>query len=50
MYELNPKIAAENFLQTLEANINNPKLSDKDFRIFVRNSLPIVEFKNKDGK
>ena len=38
------KISAENFLGTVNANIDNNKLSDKDFRQFIRNTLPIVKF------
>jgi len=35
---------AEIFLRTLAANLDNEKLSDADFRQFVRNSLPGVVF------
>lgn len=35
---------AEMFLRTLAANLDNHKLSDADFRQFVRNSLPGVVF------
>ena len=35
-------IPAENFVQTLAANVNNPNLSDEGFRKFVRNALPDV--------
>ena len=31
--------AADIFLQTLAANVDNEKLTDADFRLFVRNSL-----------
>lgn len=31
-----------NFCQTLHANVDNPKLSDAQFRELVRNTLPIV--------
>jgi len=34
-----------NFLETVEANVGNKKLSDKEFREFVENSLPIVQYK-----
>lgn len=37
-----PVVAAENFMATLAANADNAKLSDADFREFVRNTLPIV--------
>jgi len=37
-------ISAENFLETVSVNINNKKLSDADFREFVRNTLPIVRY------
>lgn len=31
-----------NFVDTLNANVDNNKLSDAEFREFVRNTLPIV--------
>jgi len=37
------KIPAEHFVCTVIQNINNKKLSDKEFRQFIRNTLPIVE-------
>jgi hypothetical protein len=37
------KISAKNFMQTIAANIDNPKLTDKDLRDFIRNTLPIVK-------
>jgi len=33
---------AKHFLKTVAANIDNEKLSDSDFRDFVRKSLPIA--------
>ena len=35
---------AEIFLRTLASNLDNQKLSDADFRQFVRNSLPGAVF------
>lgn len=35
----NNAMGAVCFLDTLEANVNNEKLSDENFRIMVRNSL-----------
>ena len=35
-------VKAENFVGTVAANVDNPKLSDKEFRQFIRNTLPIV--------
>ncbi len=43
------KVPAENFLQTLAANVDNDKLSAAGFREFVRNTLPIVIFPRKNG-
>ncbi len=44
-------VPASNFVRTLAANVDNEKLSDKDFRQFVRNSLPIVKgAANEDRK
>ncbi len=31
------------FVKLLRANIGNKKLSDKEFREFIRNSLPVIE-------
>lgn len=36
-------VPALNFLKTLRANVDNEKLSNDQFRLFVRNTLPIVE-------
>jgi hypothetical protein len=38
------KIPATNFMATIAANVDNNKLSDTEFREFIRNTLPIVEF------
>jgi hypothetical protein len=37
------KVPAVNFIGTMMANVDNEKLSDADFRQFIRNTLPIVE-------
>ena len=37
-------VPADNFCATLAVNINNENLTDTEFRAFVRNSLPIVQF------
>lgn len=43
--DLKPRSSpAEMFLRTLAANLDNEKLTDTDFRLFVRNSLPGVVF------
>ena len=41
-------VSAESFCETLNANVANEKLSDKDFRNFVSNTLPIVNFKRRN--
>lgn len=38
-------VPAENFMQTLDANVDNNRLSDAGFRELVRNTLPIVIFR-----
>lgn len=38
------KVPAENFMQTLDANVDNERLSEVEFREMVRNTLPIVVF------
>ena len=37
-------VPASNFVTQLETNVDNTKLSDADFREFVRNTLPIVQY------
>jgi hypothetical protein len=37
------KVEAKYFVDQLKVNVDNSKLSDADFRKFVRNTLPIVE-------
>ena len=37
-------VPAENFLGTVEANVDNEKLTDAQFREFIRNSLSIVQY------
>ncbi len=39
-----------NFVATVNANVDNAKLSDADFREFIRNSLPIVIFPRPKAK
>jgi len=41
-------VPAANFLGTVEANVDNEKLSDAEFRQFIRNSLPIVIYDRKE--
>lgn len=35
-------VPAINFMATIAANVDNKKLNDKEFRQFIRNTLPIV--------
>ena len=47
------KVSAAHFVGTLRGNVDNERLSDAEFREFVRNTLPIVEDKvslTKDDK
>lgn len=37
-------VPASNFCTTMEANVDNAELSDADFRQFIRNTLPIVQY------
>lgn len=37
-----PSVPAENFLGTVAVNVDNKRLNDKEFRQFIRNTLPIV--------
>lgn len=45
----NNKVPAVNFLGTVMANLDNEKLSDSEFREFIRRTLPIVEKPNIDS-
>lgn len=36
-------VEAKNFIGTLAVNVDNPELSDAEFRAFVRRTLPIIE-------
>jgi hypothetical protein len=42
-------VPAENFLTTVEANVNNESLSDEEFRDQVRRGLPFVVFPRLRG-
>lgn len=42
-------VPAKNFVETLAANVDNAKLSDAEFRQFVRNTLPVVDFPRQEG-
>lgn len=46
------KVPADHFCGTLAANVDNAKLTDAEFREFVRNTLPIVDYPRpkKDNK
>lgn len=37
-------VDAENFCQTVNANVGNKKMTDKQFREFIRKTLPVVRF------
>jgi len=44
VHDPNRSIPAENFVQTVAANVHNPSLTDKGFREFVKSTLPIVRY------
>jgi len=37
-------VLATSFMATLEVNVDNKALSDAEFREFVRNTLPIIQY------
>jgi len=37
------------FIDTLNANVDNETLSDADFRKFVKNSMTLFDFPNKES-
>ena len=41
---MNNIVPAEHFMGTIAANVDNEKLTDADFREFIRNTLPIVQY------
>lgn len=43
-------LPAEQFVATLAANIDNKKVTNKQFREFVRNTLPIVQYSRPEDK
>jgi hypothetical protein len=43
MGSMNHKVPALNFIGTMMANLDNEKLTDAEFREFIRTTLPIVE-------
>ena len=36
-------VPAGNFILTVEANVDNERLTDAQFREFIRNTLPIIK-------
>ena len=40
------KVDAVNFIGTITVNVDNENMSDKEFRQFIMNTLPIVEKPN----
>jgi len=40
-------VPASNFVGTVAANVDNEKMSDAEFRQFIRNTLPVVEYESK---
>jgi len=45
-----PTVPAESFMATIAANVDNPNLGDAQFREFIRNTLPIVEYPRPTDK
>jgi len=41
-------VPADNFMGTIAANVDNAKLTDAQFREFIRNTLPIVQYTGAD--
>lgn len=42
--DLKRTVPAEHFIATIAVNVDNAKLSDAEFREFIRNTLPIVDY------
>ena len=45
---LDNKVPAANFVATIAANVDNKRITDEQFREFIRNTLPIVEYERID--
>jgi hypothetical protein len=43
------ELPPQHFVDTLSVNVNNEKMSDEQFRIFVRNTLPLYIKKDEDS-
>ena len=37
-------VPAENFMATIAANVDNSNITDEQFREFIRNTLPIIQY------
>ena len=37
-------VPADNFMGTIAANVDNQQMSDREFRAFIRRTLPIVRY------
>ena len=42
------RVPAENFMATIAANVDNKRITDEQFREFIRDTLPIVEYERID--
>ena len=40
-------VPASNFISTMVANVDNPAISDAEFRAMFRRTLPIVEYDSR---
>ena len=43
------KISPQHFCVTIAVNVDNEKLTDKQFREMIRNTLPVVELPTKEN-
>lgn len=43
-------VPASHFMATIAKNVDNTKLSDAEFREFIRNTLPIVDYPRPEEK
>jgi|SaaInlStandDraft_3_1057020.scaffolds.fasta_scaffold47520_2 hypothetical protein len=45
-----PVVPADNFVQTIAANVDNTGATDAEFREFIRNTLPIVIYDRNENE
>lgn len=48
-FSISTGVPAHYFLDTVFMNINNIKMNDAEFRLFIWNTLPVIDFHDRDS-